>query len=452
MNKIIPKHWELSTLGEIAQWGSGGTPSRSKSSFYNGTIPWIKTGDLNDDILNEVEEFITKEGLNHSSAKIFPKGSVVIAMYGATIGKTAILGIDAATNQACAVAQPYHGIDNKYLFYYLRSEKHEFIAKGKGGAQPNISQTVIKEHSFPLAPGNEQKQISKKLDEIFNHLDNLNIRLDRIPQLVKVFKEKILTYAITGKLTEGWRVANDISVEPTLDRIIELRKKIDTRKTGQISINLRTDIELFSIPENWRWVDLAFLFDESDNFCYGVVQPGKEVFDGQKLIRIKDLGNWKINHDELRTISKGIDDEYKRSRVKEGDILLTVVGTIGRTAIVTEKEEGYNIARAIAKIPIRKEFNVAFLNMFFNSTFAQNLLIGEAREVARKTLNLDQLKTLPIALPPKKEQDIIVDTVNNLFTKCDSIEFHYHKLLEAINVLPKNILTNAFNGKLIGKN
>ena len=154
----LPPGWIDGKLEQVAVWGSGGTPSRSRSDFYGGTIPWIKTGELGQGLITDTEEKITREALANSSAKIFPKGSVAIAMYGATIGKVGTLGIDAATNQACAVGIPFHGVTTtKYLLHYLASQKAEFVAKGQGGAQPNISQTIIKSWPIPLAPLREQE-------------------------------------------------------------------------------------------------------------------------------------------------------------------------------------------------------------------------------------------------------------------------------------------------------
>lgn len=152
MNEL-PDGWENALLADVADWGSGGTPSRTHSEYYGGTIPWIKTGELGEGLITDTEERITDLGLQNSSAKIFPAGSVAVAMYGATIGKTSILGVDAATNQACAVGIPRRDITySKYLYHYLASQKDGFVESGKGGAQPNISQGLIKTWPIPLAP------------------------------------------------------------------------------------------------------------------------------------------------------------------------------------------------------------------------------------------------------------------------------------------------------------
>ena len=122
------------TLGVIGTWQSGGTPSRSNKSYYGGNIPWLKTGDLNDGYITHIPEFITEEAVVNSSAKLNPVGSVLIAMYGATIGKLGILTFPATTNQACCACIEYDAIDPMFLFYFLLSQRTAFIAKGGGGA------------------------------------------------------------------------------------------------------------------------------------------------------------------------------------------------------------------------------------------------------------------------------------------------------------------------------
>lgn len=185
----LPDGWETVKLQDIASWGSGGTPPRNNPKYYGGDIPWIKTGELGDGLILDTEEKITVEGLKNSSAKVFPKGSVAIAMYGATIGKVSILGIDAATNQACAVGTPDLRLTgSQYVFHYLRSQKEAFISAGKGGAQPNLSQGVVKEWPFPLAPLAEQKRIADKLELVLGRVDACRARLDRVPALLKRFR------------------------------------------------------------------------------------------------------------------------------------------------------------------------------------------------------------------------------------------------------------------------
>lgn len=167
----IPSNWVWTTLGSIGKWQSGGTPSKMHKEYYGGNIPWLKTGDLNDGLVTDIPEHITELGLENSSAKLNPAGSVLIAMYGATIGKVGILGIPATTNQACCACIEYKGITQQYLFLFLLANKANFVAAGGGGAQPNISKEIITKTLIPLPPIEEQHRIVAKVKELFSHLD-----------------------------------------------------------------------------------------------------------------------------------------------------------------------------------------------------------------------------------------------------------------------------------------
>ena len=166
----IPDSWSWARLGCIGDWGAGATPARGNPEYYNGNIPWIKTGELNNSYVFSSEETITLKALNECSLRYNKKGDVLIAMYGATIGKLAIAGIDLTTNQACCACTPYSGINNLYLFYLLMAEKDRFIKMGAGGAQPNISREKIVMHIVPIPPYSEQLKIVKAIKYILKHI------------------------------------------------------------------------------------------------------------------------------------------------------------------------------------------------------------------------------------------------------------------------------------------
>ena len=166
----LPDGWCLTILGSIGTWQSGATPSRLRKDYYGGNIPWLKTGDLNDGIITNIPEFITEKALEETSVKLNPTDSILIAMYGATIGKIGILSFPATTNQACCACLDYK-IDKMYIFYFLLSNRINFVSMGGGGAQPNISKEKIVNTTFPLPPLAEQKRIVSKIEELFNQLD-----------------------------------------------------------------------------------------------------------------------------------------------------------------------------------------------------------------------------------------------------------------------------------------
>jgi len=413
VEREIPKNWILTELGEIATWGSGGTPRRGNDLYFNGTIPWIKTGELNDNIIYDTDEKITELALKNSSAKIFPKGSIAIAMYGATIGKTGVLGIDASTNQACAIAQAYNGISSKYLHYYLISEKQNFIEKGKGGAQPNISQTVIKQHNFPLAPFNEQTRIVVKLDQLFSHLNKLKERLDSIPELLKQFRQAVLTKAVTGKLTEEWREGKNVKT-PTPLALREIGQV-----TGGITLNSKR-----------RTLDIQMPYMRVGNVYSNMIL----------LNEIKYIGV--------------TENEKKRTLLEKGDLLI-VEGNgsatqIGRVARWNGEIENCVHQNHLIKFRCNKDNESKFVLFFLLSINGRR----QIEEISKSTsglftLNISKVSNLQIDCPELIEQTEIVRQVEFLYAKADKLETQYKALKEKIEDLPQAILAKAFRGELV---
>jgi type I restriction enzyme S subunit len=199
----IPKTWRIKTLAEVADWTSGGTPSSKDSTLYGGDIPWIVIGDLTEGIVLDTEKKITQKGLGSSSAKKLPAGTVMVAMYGASIGRTGVMGKEMTTNQAIACGIPKsQEILGRYLLYFLQSQKNEFIAAGKGGAQPNISQGVVKSWQIALPPLEEQLKIIDEIDSQLEHLAQANKATETLIKESRGLKSSLLQAAFTGQLTK----------------------------------------------------------------------------------------------------------------------------------------------------------------------------------------------------------------------------------------------------------
>lgn len=168
----MPNNWVVTNLAHAGIWKAGSTPNRANPAYYNGSICWLKTGELNDNLcINSSEEHITQLAMKQCNLKFNEIGNVLVAMYGATIGKLGICAIEATTNQACCGCKPYKGIFNKFLFYFILSERDNLIKLGYGGAQPNISKDKIISYPFFLPPYNEQLKIVAKLEQIINIID-----------------------------------------------------------------------------------------------------------------------------------------------------------------------------------------------------------------------------------------------------------------------------------------
>jgi len=198
----MKEDWIECTLGEVCFTTSGGTPSRQNKDFYNGNIPWVKSGELDKGIIYDSEEHISEEAIKKSSAKIFPKGTLLFALYGATIGKMATLGVDAATNQAICGIYKSDAFNSEYLYHNLFFQKNFLIQQGIGGAQPNISQTILKKLDIPIPPLVEQTAIIKKIEELFSSLDSGIADLKKAQDQLVIYRQAVLKKAFDLNLKD----------------------------------------------------------------------------------------------------------------------------------------------------------------------------------------------------------------------------------------------------------
>ena len=200
LQQIFSSLPQKTTLRSIFKTSSGGTPSRRHVEYYEGNIPWVKSGELNYNTIIDTEEHLSQTALDNSSAKLFPKGSLLIALYGATIGRLAFLGVPAATNQAVCCIFPNEQYDMQFLYYFLQHKQKYLIFQSKGGAQKNISQEILKELPIPTIDLPEQKGIVKKIETAFAFADKAQVAITDALEQAKQLKQSILKRAFEGKL------------------------------------------------------------------------------------------------------------------------------------------------------------------------------------------------------------------------------------------------------------
>ena len=199
----IPEGWEMEKVSHaFSTIGSGTTPLAGNPEYHNeGTTPWINTGDLNNGILKTCSKKITNIAFNdYSALKIYPIGSLIIAMYGATIGKVSILDFTACTNQACCVLSESKKWNVKYVFYWFIANKEHIVSMGYGGGQPNISQEIIKSLRIPLPERNEQYAIITYLDHKTTKIDQTITKIEKQIDLLKEYRTALISEVVTGKI------------------------------------------------------------------------------------------------------------------------------------------------------------------------------------------------------------------------------------------------------------
>jgi type I restriction enzyme S subunit len=454
MNDELPQGWVDITLQQAGAWRSGGTPSRRRPEFFGKGIRWVKSGDLPDGPILKTEEEITQDGLQNSSAKLMPTGTISMALYGATIGKLGIMTFPAATNQACTNVIPDNRlVESNYLFYYLLSERRNFIEQGQGGAQPNISQEIVRTHPFRLAPLAEQRRIVAKVEKLFGQVDSCQHRLAKIPALLKRFRQSVLAAACSGRLTADWREEN---LSPTA--AAELLAKIEQerkRAAGKLGSNRRDPVQidvsdLPDLPEHWRWATLDQIVEEGRPIIYGIIKPGPHDPKGVPYVRVFEMKDGMIAPlSELRRASPERASKFRRATLKAGDLLISKDGTIGRVAIVPTELEGGNITQHLVRASVHSFLSREFVACAIRSQHSQNWLVGEKKGVALQGVNVEDFRRLPLPIPPRPEQQEIVRRVATLFALADRIEARFAEGRKRVDSITQAILAKAFRGELV---
>ena len=419
-------------MGNIGEWGSGSTPQRGNSAYYGGNIPWLKTGELNDGIVYDTIEKITNKALKECSLRLNKVGDVLIAMYGATIGKVAIAGIELTTNQACCGCTPVL-LYNEYLFYFLMASKVDFIKKGEGGAQPNISREKLVSHLMPVPPIEEQRRIVSTIKHILPYIETYSKHqheLDRLNKSIKPQLQKsILQEAIQGKL-----VPQDPNDEPAfilLEKIkaekaklvkdgkLKKRDLVDSvifkgednkyyEKVGKATIDLGDEIH-YNIPNSRAWARLQSICKITNGFT--PLRSEERFWKGGSI-------NW-FTVDDIHEQGEYITETKQRITqeatseeriVRAGSVLLCCTASIGQcaiTRIATTTNQQFNA------LTIKDEYR-DILDDEYLFLFAKTLK-DELNRLAGTTtfafVSVKKVGNILIPIPPIIEQKRIVDIV-----------------------------------------
>lgn len=403
----FPSSWAYSTLEKVGLWGSGGTPKRTIKDYYDGPIPWLVIGDLNDGLVTSSKNTITESGLVNSSAKLLKEGTLLIGMYG-SIGKLGIAGVECATNQAIASCVVDNEIVSRnYLFYFLMSRRRHLLSLGKGGAQQNISQSVLKAYEVPLAPLNEQIRIANKLDSLLAKVDDAQKRLEKIPTLLKRFRQSVLNAATSGDLTREWRKIKDNNWPKVALKNVasgfDYGSSIKSQNKGQVPVLRMGNIQSGKLD----WTNLVYTSDDSEITKY-LLSPGDVLFN-------------RTNSPEL----------------------------VGKTAIYRGEQKSI-FAGYLIRIKGTEKINSEYLNLQLNSPDARDYCWQVKTDgVSQSNINAKKIQAYEFELPPMLEQKEIVRRVESLFSLADSVEKQYLEAKKRIDRLTQSLLAKAFRGELV---
>lgn len=340
----------MAKLGNFFTIASGGTPDKRNPSYYeNGTIPWVKTGDLKNQYVPAGIECITEEGLNNSSAKLFPPNTVLVAMYGATIGACSILTYEAATNQACAAFLPNKNVLPTYLYYFLSSKREQFVKDGVGGAQPNISAGYLKNVQFGLIPMQQQIDIVEKLDKVEKLIVLRKEQLAKLDQLVK--SRFIELFGMPGADDFGWGLmplGSICYINPKKGQDPRLSSGVEVSFVPMPAVTERGEIDATAVKE-YDEVKTGFTYFAENDVLFAKITPCMENGKGAVARGLHNgLGFGSTEFHVLRPIS-GKSNPYwiytltAFSQFRE-DAASNMTGSAGQRRVPASFLENYRVA------------------------------------------------------------------------------------------------------------
>lgn len=381
-----------------------------------GTYPFFKVGDISaawkrgETILSRAENYVNRDDVRALRAALLPAGATVFAKIGAAIAlnRRSLLGQESLVdNNVMALCPNRDVVDPQYLYYFtctLRLSEYS-----RATTVPSLRKSDVASIPLPLPTLREQRRIVDTIEEHLSDLDAAVVELERAQANCSRYRDSVLYAASTGELL-GDSAACRVQ---------------------------------------WDRVALAELISQGRKCAYGVLQPGPDCDGGVPLVRVGDISGGRVSVEGLKRIAPAIAARYPRTKLQGGELLMTLVGTIGRTAIAPRELAGANTARAVGVIPVGPRARAEWLNIWFSSPDVLAHMIASAHEVARKTLNLEDVRAARVALPPLDVQDRLIEDVGRRLAVADRTAAEIQIQLARAARLRQAILKRAYEGKLV---
>ena len=394
MGNELPKGWKIQPLKDVVTSMKGKKPKLLSELPFDNSIPYIDIKALEKDL---IEQYVDIE-----SSKSFSSNDIAVVWDGARCGWVAKAKEGAIGSTICALTPL--DIESNYLYYFLLSKYSLVNSKGRGVGIPHIDPTLFWNMEVPIPLPKEQKQIAEKLDKLFGQIESIKKSTERIPELLKNFRQQILTYAVTGKLIE-------------------------------------------STP------DMRELGEYIDELKYGTSKKADYDVEGYPVLRIPNINNGEIDSSDLKYAMLD-EKEYNQLALKDGDILVIrsngSLSIVGQCAIVREQYEKWVYAGYLIRIRCNNELLPEYLNYIFQSYQVRKQIVEKSHSMSGvNNFSADKIKQLEIAWYPINVQKQIVDKLNVVFGELNKIERQYNNLCDKLDKLPQALLCKAFKGELV---
>jgi type I restriction enzyme, S subunit len=464
---VLPVGWVATTIGEIAHVTTGRTPPTAQLELFAGDFPFAKPGDLDrSSPLNGTETGVAAAAFEFIPR--LPAGTVLVSCIG-NLGKTAILAREGSCNQQINGVLPTPAALPEFIHSWARTLRPWLEENSSATTVSIINKGRFLRAPIALPPMNEQRRIVAKLEALQSRSRRARKALDAVPPLLEKLRQSILAAAFRGDLTKDWRAQNP-NPEPAsalLARIrTERRKKWEESELAKLNAKGEPPSDdrwktkykepepvhtagLPELPEGWCWESLDNLTDAERGIPYGIVLTGEPVADGIATVRCGDIKGFDIALHGLKRVSRKTAEKFDRTQLRGGEVLITIRGTVGATAVATEQMVGMNISREVAMIPTLTGLIPRYLMFCLAGPEAQGRVMKQVKGAAQAGINLADLRTLPVPLAPRSEQLAVLSAIERHLAVCLALERSREYASESYAQLDRSLLAKAFRGALV---
>ena len=423
----VPSEWQVRKIGHsFGSVGSGTTPPTSDEKWFSqGEIPWVTTGELRENIVKKTKKYLIPEALEAFSAlQIHPKGALVIAMYGATIGRLGVLGIPATTNQACCALSQPKSLDIRFTFYWLLVHREPIVSLfSSGGGQPNINRETVMSLRVPAPKLEEQVQITRFLDHETAKIDTLIHEQKRLIELLQEKRQAVISHAVTKGL--------DPNV-PMKDSGVEW---------------------LGEVPAHWEVVPAKFLYDFVTSGSRGWAEYYSD--SGELFFRITNLTRDSIRPklDSIKYVSPPEGSEGSRAKIKIGDVLISITADLGSVCAANKDIEGGYVSQHVALARTNTKVRCSeWLAYFILGDAAKEQLLGAGYGGTKIQLSLEDIRSFIVVMPPQDEQ---ISISQNLTHRLSDMATLINEAVQTVKLLRERrsaLISAAVTGKIDVRN
>jgi type I restriction enzyme, S subunit len=456
----IPHDWTVARLGELSSAIQYGYTAKAQEEKVGPKL--LRITDIQDGAVDWDQVPFCRIENSDKSKYVLSNGDLVFARTGATVGKSYLITgaiPDAVFASYLIRVRLREQVDPKYISYFFKSPQYwrQISENSAGIGQPNVNGKKLSQLLVPVAPRDQQKRIVAEIEKQFSRLDEAVANLKRVKANLKRYKAAVLKAAVEGKLTEEWRKRHQ-EIEPAselLKRILAERRAAwvkqaaADRKKKYLEPQSVNTSQLRELPEEWAWTTVEQLNVATRSCAYGVLQPGEDLEDGIPFVRVGDINDGRVDLNKMKRIAPAIAAQYPRTKLEGGEFLITLVGAIGRTALAPGSLRGANVARAVGVVPLTTSIDAQWVEAWFRNPAKIAEMTSKSHEVARKTLNLEDVRSASVALPPLTEQHRIVAEIERRFSIAAEAEAQIDVNIKRAGRLRQRILHDAFRGTVL---